>query len=205
MLLIPSFWNSTPSCDILMLHSGGWGEVSCDFQFPKAELLLPSPVRTLGQMRLSESPLANTAPPVCICSVHVLKKSKHNNIMSSRVEGHLATTRGGINLWACGECRKMWLFLPSFPLCISFPKHVQYGISNLSSSPAKKLVHVQFSSSQFMAILVFNCSGHKHLKSFDSSLSLPTTHLEHQQIPFALPSSCFQNFPMSNHFSPHPL
>lgn len=105
MLLTPSFCNSTPSFNILILQ---WRP--CDFQFPKEELLLPSPVRTLGQMRLSESPLSYMAPHVCICSVHVLKKSKQNNITSSRVEEHRATTRGEINLWACGESGKTCIF-----------------------------------------------------------------------------------------------
>lgn len=67
--------------------------------FPKEILICPSLVRTLDQVRLSRSPLSDMASHVCICSVYVFnKKSKHNNL-----KGHLATMKGGINLWAGGE------------------------------------------------------------------------------------------------------
>lgn len=62
---------------------------------------LPYPRRTLGQTRLSESPLSNMALHVCICSDYVLnKKAKHSYLKGSSVEGHLATMRGGISMHA---------------------------------------------------------------------------------------------------------
>lgn len=70
--------------------------------------------------------------------------------------GHLATMKGRIN-WGQGESLEAGpgqecVSPPPSSSLIDFSKHVQNGISNLPSYPARILVHAQFSSSQFMVM-----------------------------------------------------
>ena len=96
----------------------------------------------------------------------------------------MATMKGRIN-WGQGdsleagpgqECVSFFpppLFSSSH---IDFSKHVQNGISNLPSYPARILVHAQFSSSQFMVMSFLQLQQARGLQNLTSPLFRSQLH-----------------------------